>query len=81
MRESEARFRNLAKLHAALSSANEAILRASSPAELLSRACEIAVAAGDFVLGTVFLFDQGSGQLKRVARSGPAAVAFAEPTS
>jgi diguanylate cyclase (GGDEF)-like protein/PAS domain S-box-containing protein len=73
MRESEARFRNLAKLHAALSSANEAILRASSPAELLSRACEIAVDAGDFVLGTVFLFDHGSGQLKRVARSGPAA--------
>src|SRR4051812_49842167 len=35
-RESEARFRNLAKLHAALSSANEAILRASSPAELRS---------------------------------------------
>jgi transcriptional regulator with GAF, ATPase, and Fis domain len=62
MRESEARFRNLAKLHAALSSANEAILRASSPAELLSRACEIAVAAGDFVLGTVFLFDQVSGR-------------------
>ena len=73
MRESEARFRSLANLNAALSSANEAILRASSPAELLSRACEIAVAAGSFVLGTVFLFDQGSGQLKRVAKSGPAA--------
>ena len=72
-RESEARFRSLAKLHAALSSANEAILRASSPAELLSRACEIAVAAGEFVLGTVFLFDSASGELKRVARSGPAA--------
>ena len=66
-------FATLAKLHAALSSANEAILRAGSPAELLSRACEIAVDAGDFVLGTVFLFDHGSGQLKRVARSGPAA--------
>jgi diguanylate cyclase (GGDEF)-like protein/PAS domain S-box-containing protein len=73
MRESEARFRSLANLHAALSSANEAILRASSPDELLSRACEIAVAAGDFVLGTVFLFDHGSGELKRVAKSGPAA--------
>jgi diguanylate cyclase (GGDEF)-like protein/PAS domain S-box-containing protein len=73
MRESEARFRSLANLHAALSSANEAILRASSPAELLSRACEIAVAAGNFVLGTVFLFDRGAGQLKRVAKSGPAA--------
>ena len=73
MRESEARFRNLARLHAALSSANEAILRASSPAELLSRACEIAVAAGNFVLGTVFLFDPARGELKRVAKSGPAA--------
>jgi diguanylate cyclase (GGDEF)-like protein/PAS domain S-box-containing protein len=73
MRESEARFRSLANLNAALSSANEAILRASSPAELLSRACEIAVAAGNFVLGTVFLFDQSSGLLKRVAKSGPAA--------
>jgi diguanylate cyclase (GGDEF)-like protein/PAS domain S-box-containing protein len=73
MRESEARFRSLANLHAASSSANEAILRAASPAELLSRACEIAVAAGNFVLGTGFLFDQASGQLKRVAKSGPAA--------
>jgi diguanylate cyclase (GGDEF)-like protein/PAS domain S-box-containing protein len=66
----------LKTMHAALSSANEAILRAASPAELLSRACEIAVAAGNFVLGTAFLFDAGSGQLKRVAKSGPAA-AFA----
>src|SRR5262249_20791543 len=73
MRESEARFRSLANLNAALSSANEAILRASSPDELLSRACEIAVAAGNFVLGTVFLFDQASGKLRRVAKSGPAA--------
>ena len=73
MRESEARFRSLANLHAASSSANEAILRAASPAELLSRACEIAVASGNFVLGTGFLFDQASGQLMRVAKSGPAA--------
>jgi diguanylate cyclase (GGDEF)-like protein/PAS domain S-box-containing protein len=66
----------LKTMYAALSSANEAILRASSRQELLTRACEIAVAAGNFVLGTAFMLEPDSGLLKRVAASG-SATAFA----
>ena len=62
--------------YAALSSANEAILRAKSAQELLERACEIAVAAGNFVLGTAFIKEPESNTLRRVAASGPA-TAFA----
>ena len=72
LRESEARFRSLASMHAALSAANEAILRAKGPQELLSRVCEIAVAAGNFVLATAFMPDPATGLLRRVAASGPA---------
>jgi diguanylate cyclase (GGDEF)-like protein/PAS domain S-box-containing protein len=62
----------LKTMYAALGSANEAILRAKSRTELLERACEIAVAAGNFVLVTAFMFDRESGLLRRVAASGPA---------
>src|SRR5207237_10921212 len=53
-----------------LNSANEAILRAASPQELLSSACEIALAAGSFVLSTAFVLHNG--ELRRAAKSGPA---------
>ena len=72
LRESEAGLRSLARMHAALSAANEAILRAKGPQELLSRVCEIAVEAGNFVLATAFMPEPATRLLRRVAASGPA---------
>jgi diguanylate cyclase (GGDEF)-like protein/PAS domain S-box-containing protein len=70
---SELRMARLKTMYEALSSANEAILRAKSAEEVLSRACEIAVGSGDFLLGTVFMLDAASGLLHRAAASGPRA--------
>ncbi len=70
---SELRMARLKTLYEALSSANEAMLRAASAEEMLASACEIAVQSGDFLLGTVFMLDPPSGQLHRAAASGPRA--------
>ncbi|HEX6317338.1 MAG TPA: PAS domain S-box protein, partial [Burkholderiales bacterium] len=70
---SELRVARLKTMYEALSSANEAILRAKSTEEMLSRACEVAVQSGDFLLGTVFMLDPPSGLLHRAAASGPRA--------
>jgi PAS domain S-box-containing protein len=72
-KRSELRMERLKTMYEALSSANEAILRAKSTEEMLARACEIAVESGDFLLGTVFLLDPASGLLHRAAASGPIA--------
>jgi diguanylate cyclase (GGDEF)-like protein/PAS domain S-box-containing protein len=72
-RDAELHMARLKTMYAALSAANEAILRAKSPAELFRNACEIAVETGGFLLGTVFTLDQASGLLARVAASGPVA--------
>jgi diguanylate cyclase (GGDEF)-like protein/PAS domain S-box-containing protein len=64
---------HLGRLYAALGAANEAVLRARSPAEVFERACEIAVIAGDFVLGTVLEVDAAAGRFSRAAASGEAA--------
>ena len=69
--DAERRMRQSKTMYEALSSANEAILRAKSSEEILSRACEIAVRSGDFLLGTVFMLDPASGLLHRAAASGP----------
>ena len=71
--DTQMREARLKAMYAALSAANEAIMRASSVQELLRSACEIAVQAGGFLLGTVFLLDRSSGRLTRAAASGPAA--------
>ena len=71
--EAERHTARLKMMYAALSGANEAILRARSPQEMFRAACEIAVQAGGFLLGTVFTLDAASGLLERVAASGPAA--------
>jgi PAS domain S-box-containing protein len=70
------RMEQLTRMYAALSSANEAILRATSTRELLERACEVAVQSGDFTLGTVFLLDPASGLLRRGAASGRASTQY-----
>ncbi|HEX6692851.1 MAG TPA: PAS domain S-box protein, partial [Burkholderiales bacterium] len=72
-REAEQHMARLKTMYAALSAANEAILRAKSPEEMFRNACEIAVETGGFLLGTVFMLDAASGVLERVAASGPAA--------
>ena len=69
--DAERRMRRGKAMYEALSLANEAILRAKSPEEMLSGACSIAVESGDFLLGSVFLLDPASGLLHRAAASGP----------
>jgi diguanylate cyclase (GGDEF)-like protein/PAS domain S-box-containing protein len=71
--DAQYRTERVSRMYAALSAANEAILRAASAEELLARVCDIAVASGDFTLGTVFMLDRASGLLDRVAASGPGA--------
>jgi diguanylate cyclase (GGDEF)-like protein/PAS domain S-box-containing protein len=71
--DTEVRERRAKSMYAALSAANEAIMRASSVEALLDSACQIAVQAGGFLLGTVFLLDRSTGLLSRAAASGPAA--------
>jgi len=71
--EAERHMARLKTMYAALSAANEAILRAKSPDEMFRNACEIAVETGGFLLSTVFTLDQASGLLARVAASGPVA--------
>jgi diguanylate cyclase (GGDEF)-like protein/PAS domain S-box-containing protein len=72
-KRAEQEVRRLGAMYAALGAANEAILRAGSPEEVFRRACEIAVEAGGFLIGTVFLLDRASSTLSRAAASGPAA--------
>ena len=69
----EAETAQLGRMYRALSAANEAILRATSPQEMFQRACDIAVEAGGFLIGTVFVVEREGGRLSRVAASGAAA--------
>jgi diguanylate cyclase (GGDEF)-like protein/PAS domain S-box-containing protein len=71
-KEAEEEARRLDRMQRALTGANEVILKARSEEELFSRACEIAVEAGDFLLGSVFRLDSDGG-LTRVAAKGVAA--------
>ena len=47
----------LSSMYVALGAANEAILRAATPDEVFERVCQIAVDAGGFLIGTVFLVE------------------------
>ena len=67
----ELRMRRLKTMYAALGSAYEAILRASSAHEIVAHACEIAVKSGGFLLGSVFMLDASTGLLHRAVGSGP----------
>jgi diguanylate cyclase (GGDEF)-like protein/PAS domain S-box-containing protein len=68
--EDQARW--LGRMNVALAAANEAILRAKSQQEVFERACQIAVDAGDFLIGTVFVLDAKSKTLHRAAVAGRA---------
>ncbi|HEV7476855.1 MAG TPA: hypothetical protein VGO02_03860, partial [Burkholderiales bacterium] len=67
----EERLRATFMMYAALSAANEAILRAKSPQEVFHSVCDIAVQTGGFLLATVFRLDAQAGLLERVTASGP----------
>ncbi len=67
----DAQLRRLNSIHLTLSQTNEAIVRATSPAELLERVCQIAVEYAGFALVWVGLADQDR-SLRTVAVAGPA---------
>ncbi len=71
--EAQAHAQRMSMMYAALSAANEAILRAGSAQEIFRSACDIAVETGGFLLASVFTLDAQSGLLQRVAASGPVA--------
>ena len=69
----ELSVKRLAGLYAAISAANEAILRADSREEMFRAACQIALQSGGFSVGTVLLLDAQARELKCAAASGLAA--------
>ncbi len=60
----------LAKMFAALSATNEAILRTNSREELFQQVCEAALQSGNFNGTVVLLPEAGTGMLKAVAGAG-----------
>jgi diguanylate cyclase (GGDEF)-like protein len=65
----------LARMYAALSATNEAIMRAKSRSELFELACEAATNGGTFTSTTIGLVQAGSDFLDIVATAGPTAAA------
>ncbi|MBH5400505.1 GAF domain-containing protein [Bradyrhizobium sp. CNPSo 4010] len=61
----------LARMYAALSATNEAIIRATSRAELFDLVCEASVQGGKFGSATIALADPASERLRVVASAGP----------
>jgi diguanylate cyclase (GGDEF)-like protein len=69
----EVQKERLTRMFAALSSTNEAIVRARSRAELFELVCQAASAGGKFTSTTIALADPDSDLLAIVAAAGPAA--------
>jgi diguanylate cyclase (GGDEF)-like protein len=69
-KRNERAARRLAKMFAALSAINEAILRAKTATELYQLVCNAAVHVGDSLAATVLLAEPGSSWLKPVAGTG-----------
>jgi diguanylate cyclase (GGDEF)-like protein len=59
-----------ARIFAALSATNEAILYAKSPEELYRQVCEAAFSSGDFLATAVFLLEPGTDMLRFAAGIG-----------
>jgi len=70
LRRSEERARNLARLHAVLSSVNEAIVRIRDPKELYDTACRIAVEKGLARLAWVGEYLEAEDRIASVAMCG-----------
>jgi diguanylate cyclase (GGDEF)-like protein len=64
------KLQRLAKMFAALSATNEAILRTESQAELFQQVCDAALQGGDFIGAVVLLPEPGTDILKAVAGAG-----------
>jgi diguanylate cyclase (GGDEF)-like protein len=62
----------LAKMFAALSATNEAILRAKSQEEFFQQVCEAALRSGNFVATVVLLLEPGTDAMTAVAWAGDA---------
>ena len=60
----------IARMFAALSATNEAILYAKSPEELYRQVCEAAFSSGDFLATAVFLLEPGTDTLRFAAGFG-----------
>jgi diguanylate cyclase (GGDEF)-like protein len=69
-KRNERAARRLAKMFAALSATNEAILRAKTAEELYQLVCNAAVHVGDSLAATVLLAEPGSPWLRPVAGTG-----------
>jgi diguanylate cyclase (GGDEF)-like protein len=61
---------NIARMFAALSATNEAILYAKSPGQLFQQVCDAALASGDFLTTAVFLLRPGTSNLELTAGAG-----------
>jgi diguanylate cyclase (GGDEF)-like protein len=64
------RSRRLMRLFAALSETNEAIMRATTRAELFALVCEAAVKGGPFSSTVIALADPGAGEMRIAATAG-----------
>lgn len=71
-KRADQRLARLARLYAALSHTNEALVRADDPATLYADICRIAVADGGIRMAWVGLLDEASGQVVPVAWHGHA---------
>src|SRR5450432_3219672 len=60
----------IARMFAALSATNEAILYAKSPEELYRQVCEAAFSSGDFMATAIFLLEPGTSMLRLAAGFG-----------
>jgi len=61
---------NIARIFAALSTTNEAILYAKSPEELYRQVCQAAFSSGDFLATAIFLLEPGTNMLRFAAGFG-----------
>src|SRR5881394_198 len=61
---------NIARMFAALSATNEAILYAKSPDQLFQQVCDAALASGDFLTTAVYLVRPGTSDLELTAGAG-----------
>ena len=69
-KKNERAARRLARMYAALSATNEAIIRSKSPQELYARICDASVRGGKSIATAVLLAEPDSPWLKAVAGSG-----------
>ena len=63
-------LQRLARMFAALSATNEAILRTTATDELYQQVCDAALSGGNLIGAAILLHESGTNQLKFVAGAG-----------